>query len=90
MKKALPWFIRLDPFSIEDKLWDRALTRVGNDVLRGAGRFFDIDLNVGNCVLVKKAFRLAAITTPVSGIDKKLHTLIVADSRLLGKRVERV
>jgi 3-methyl-2-oxobutanoate hydroxymethyltransferase len=87
VKKALSWLIRLDPLAIEDKLWDRALTRVGNDQLCGAGGLFDIDLGVGNCVLVEKALRLAAIAAPVGGIDKKLHALIVADSWLLGKHM---
>ena len=87
MKKPLARFVRLDPLSIEDKLRDRAFTRVGNDLLCGAGRLFDIDFRVGNCVLVEKTLRLAAIATPVGGIDNKLHVLIVADSWLLGKRM---
>jgi hypothetical protein len=66
VKEALSWFVRLDPFSIEDKLRDRALASVGNDLLCGAWRLFDIDFGVRNCVLVEKTLRLAAIAAPVS------------------------
>ena len=65
MKKALSWFVRLDPLSIEDKLRDRALPGVSNNLVGGTGRFFDIDLGVGNCMLVEKTLRLAAIAAPV-------------------------
>jgi hypothetical protein len=33
-------------------------------------------------MLAEETLGLAAIAAPVSGIDKKLHTLIVADARL--------
>jgi len=85
MKEALSRFVRLDPLSIEDKLRDCTLTRIGDYLLCGAGCFFDIDFGVGNCMLVEEALRLAAIAAPVGGIDKKFHVLIVADSRRPGK-----
>jgi 3-methyl-2-oxobutanoate hydroxymethyltransferase len=90
VKKALSWFVRLDPLSIEDKLGDGTLTGVGDDLLCGAGRLFDIDLGIGNCVQVKKALGVAAVAAPVSGIDKKLHVPIVADSRHVGKSILRM
>ena len=81
----MPWLVWLDPLSIKDELRNCALTRVGDDLLCGAGCFVDIDFGVGDCVLVEEALRLAAIAAPVCGIDKKFHVLIVADSRRPGK-----
>ena len=82
MQEAFPGSIGLDPFSIQNELWDRALAGVGNDLRCSAWGGFDVDFGVGDGVLAEETLCLAAITAPVGGIDKKLHTTIVADVRL--------
>ncbi len=66
MQEAFSWPIGLDPLSVQDKLWNRALTGVSDYLRRGARCGFDIDLGVGNCVLAEETLGLAAIAAPVS------------------------
>ena len=82
MQETFPGSIGLDPFSIQNELWDRALAGVGNDLRCSAWGGFDVDFGVGDGVLAEEALGLAAVAAPVGGIDKKLHVLIVADVRL--------
>ena len=85
MQEAFPGSIGLDPFSIQNELWDRALAGVGNDLRCSAWGGFDVDFGVGDGVLAEETLGLTAIAAPVGGIDKKFHVLIVADSRRPGK-----
>ena len=65
MQETTAWFVGLDPLAVEHELRNGALAGVGDDLLGGAGRFFDVDLGVGNRVLIEKALGLAAVATPV-------------------------
>jgi len=82
VQEAFPGSIGLDPFSIQNELWDRALAGVGNDLRCSAWGGFDVDFGVGDGVLAEETLGLTAIAAPVGGIDKKLHTMIVAHARL--------
>jgi hypothetical protein len=79
VQEALAWFVRLDPFAVEDELWDAAFAGLGDDLVGGAGGRFDIDLGVGNRVRGEKAFGLATVAAPIGRINKKIHRDIVAD-----------
>lgn len=65
MQKSLARAIRLNPFAIEDELWDGALAGVGDDLVGGAGGALDIDFDEGDCVGVEKTLGLAAVAAPV-------------------------
>lgn len=51
VQKALSRFVGLNPLAVENELRNRALAGVGDHLLCGARRRFDVDLSVGNCVL---------------------------------------
>jgi 3-methyl-2-oxobutanoate hydroxymethyltransferase len=90
VQEAFAGAIGLDPLSVENELWNRALAGVGNDLGRSAWGGFDVDFGVGDGVLAEETLCLAAIAAPVGGIDKKLHTAIVAHARFGGKGILRV
>lgn len=65
VEKALAWFVRLDPLSIEHELRDSTLAGVFHNLRSGAGRRLDVDFCEGDGVLVEEALRFAAIAAPV-------------------------
>ena len=72
-------FVGLDPFSIEDELWDGALADVGDDLCGGAWSIFDVDLCEGEIVLGEEALGFAAVAAPRGGIEEKFHSSIFAE-----------
>lgn len=76
IEKTFARTIRLDPFAINDKLWDGTQTGVLDNFLSGAGRFFNVYIFERNIVLGEKAFRYAAVGTPEGGIDRQIHSFI--------------
>ena len=80
VQEAFAGAIGLDPLSVENELWNRALTGVGDYLVCGARGGFNVDFGVGDGVLAEETLCLAAVAAPVGGIDKKLHVLIVADA----------
>jgi len=87
MKKTLSWLIWLDPLSIQDKLRNGPLARMGDHLRCRARGGLNIDFDVRDRVLGEKAFGLAAVAAPVSGINKELHGHIVADLSSAGKSI---
>ena len=73
VEKSLAGAVGLYPFSIDDKLRNRALARAPHHFLRGTGGSLDIDLFEWNFVLGEKALGLATVRAPKCGINKKLH-----------------
>ncbi|SPE28433.1 hypothetical protein SBA2_40005 [Acidobacteriia bacterium SbA2] len=68
--------VGLDPFTVDYKLGDGALSGAHHDFVDGAGGGFDVDVFVGNVVLSEKALGLAAVGAPSGGIDDEFHELI--------------
>lgn len=65
--------VGLYPFSIDDELGYGALADMMENFLRRTGRYFNIDLCVGDTVLIEKTFCLAAIAAPGGRVEKQLH-----------------
>jgi hypothetical protein len=78
VEKALARPVRLDPFAVDDELWDGSLAYVLDYFVSGSGAGLDIDLGVGDAVLLKKALSFAAIAAPSRGIDQNLHPLMIS------------
>ena len=70
--------VGLDPPSVEHKLWNGALAGMRDDGFGSARSGFDIDLGVGDAVLLEKALRLSAVAAPVGRVDQKFHVSIIA------------
>ena len=79
VEEALAGLVGLDPFAVEDELWDAAFAGLGDDLVGGSWGRFDVDLGVGNRVRGEKALGLATVAAPIGRIDKKIHRDIVAD-----------
>src|SRR6185437_11009004 len=73
VEEALAGNVRLDPFAINHKLRDRALTGMFYDFFRGPGRLFNVNFSEGNIVLLQEALGSAAVGTPEGGIDGDVH-----------------
>ena len=65
VEKTLPWFVGLDPLSVENKLRYGALAGIRDDLGCCAGCGLYVDFGVGDRVQVKKALGLSAIAAPV-------------------------
>jgi hypothetical protein len=78
VEEALAWPVGLDPFAVDDELWDGSLAYVLDYFVSGPGAGLDIDLGVGNAVLFKEAFCFAAIAAPRRGINQNLHLLMIS------------
>src|ERR1700720_3133858 len=77
IEKSLAGTVGLDPFTINDELRDSALSNLPDQLFRRARRGGNVDLFIGDVVLVQEAFGFAAVWAPQSGIDKKLHNPIL-------------
>jgi hypothetical protein len=64
VEEALAGDVGLDPFSIDYELWDGALAGAFHDFIGGSGRGLDVDVGVGQLVLVEEALGLAAVRAP--------------------------
>jgi len=81
VEEALVRAIGLDPFSVNYKLWDGTLAGAPHDLVGGSGRGFDVDVFVGQFVLVEEALGVATVGTPRRGIDGDFHKLRIARIR---------
>jgi hypothetical protein len=77
VQEALAWPVGLDPFAIDYELRDGPLAHVPDKLFCGPGGGFDIDLGIGDLVLVEESFGLAAVAAPGSGINQHMHLLII-------------
>src|SRR5580692_4192224 len=73
--KSLTRHIRLHPLAIDHELWNGLLASVLDDLSQRTRRGLDVDLFIGNVVLGQEAFGLAAIGTPGSGVNRKVHEI---------------
>jgi hypothetical protein len=73
----LAWTIGLNPFAIDYELRDGSLAHVPDQLFCGPGGGLDIDLAIGDLVLVEKSFGLAAVAAPCSGINQHMHSFII-------------
>src|SRR3954465_13951900 len=71
--EALAWRVGLDPFAVDHELRDGTLARVLHHFVRGAGRALDVDLFVGDLVLVEEALGFAAIRAPGACVNGQFH-----------------
>ena len=73
VEKAAPGSVRLDPLAIDHELGDGPFAYMPDDFLGGTGAALDVNFSVGNLVLLKKSFGLAAISAPGGGIHQTEH-----------------
>jgi hypothetical protein len=69
--------IWLDPFTVEYELRDGTLADVSDDLLCGAWGVLDVDLFVGDGMLVEEALGFAAVAAPAGGVKKEFHNPIL-------------
>jgi hypothetical protein len=65
--------VRLNPLSVDHKLWNGPFARALHNFFGRTGNGFDIDFLIRNIVLLQESFGLAAIRTPCAGIDDNFH-----------------
>ena len=65
----------MDPFAVDDELGDGAFADVAEEFLGGAGGSFDVNLCVGDAVMVEKALCFAAVATPAGRVNEQLHCM---------------
>src|SRR5436305_3475565 len=73
IEKAFSRTVGLEPFAVDDKLRDGALAGATDDFLGGAGSGFDVDLLIGELVLVEEALGDAAVGAPEGRVEGDLH-----------------
>src|SRR5437763_2544352 len=73
VEKAFSRTVGLEPFAVDDKLRDGALAGATDDFLGGAGSGFDVDLLIGELVLVEEALGDAAVGAPEGRVEGDLH-----------------
>jgi len=77
VQEALAGPVRLDPFSVNDKLRDRATPRVANHFLGCPRRGLDIDFFVWDAMFREKALSLTAFGAPERGVYRQFHSIIL-------------
>ena len=77
IEKSLAGTVRLDPFAVDDELRDSALSNLPDQLFRRTRRGRNVDLFIGDVVLVEEAFGFAAVWAPEGGINNKLHNPIL-------------
>jgi len=73
--------VGLEPFAVDDQLWDGALSYVLDDLSRGCRVGVDIDLGVGDAVLIEELLGGSAIAAPGSGVNLHVHREILLKLR---------
>jgi hypothetical protein len=73
VEKTFSVAVGLEPFAVYDKLGNGALSGAADDFLRGAGSGFDVDLLIGDLVLVEEALGDAAVGAPKGRVQGDLH-----------------
>jgi hypothetical protein len=79
IEKSLAGTVGLHPFTVNDELRDSALSNLADQLFRRTRGGRNVDLFVGDVVLVQEAFGFAAVWAPESGVNNKLHTPILDD-----------
>src|SRR5947209_20588867 len=69
--------VGLEPFAVDDKLRDGALAGAADDFLGGAGSGFDVDLLVGDLMLVEETLGDAAVGAPEGRVEGDLHAWVL-------------
>jgi len=64
VEEALAWTVGLNPFAVDDELGDGTLAYVLEDEVGCARGLLDVDLFVGDVVLVEEALGFAAVAAP--------------------------
>lgn len=65
--------VGLEPFAVDYQLGNSALAGAADDFLGGAGSSFDIDLLIGDLVLVEEALGHTAVGAPEGCVEGDLH-----------------
>jgi hypothetical protein len=78
VEKPFAGTVRLNPFTVEDELWDSPFAHMPDDFLCRPGVGLDINFGIGNLVLFKEPFSFAAIAAPRSGIHQNMHPSIIS------------
>ena len=73
VKESFARRVGLYPFSIDHKLRDGTFSGALDDLFCGSRSGFDIDIGIGQLMLVEKALGYTAVGTPRSGVDGQLH-----------------
>lgn len=76
VEKALSGKIGLNPFAVNDELWDGALAGTLDDFVSRTGGGFDVNVGEGDIVLREEALGGTAVGAPGSGIDDEFHSCI--------------
>jgi hypothetical protein len=76
VEEAFARAVGLDPFAVDDELWDGALAGAFDDFVDGAGGGLDVDFFESDVVFGEEAFGLAAVRAPGGGIDSEFHGLL--------------
>ena len=77
IEKSLTGTVGLDPFTVNDELWDSALSNLPDQLFRSTRRGGNVDLFIGDVVLVQEALGFAAVWAPENRINNKLHNPIL-------------
>ena len=73
VEEAFAGAVGLDPGAVDDELRDGALSGVADDFGGGAGDGLDIDLLVGDLVLIEEALGDTAVGTPGGCVYEQVH-----------------
>ena len=66
MEESPAWTVRLDPFAFDYELGNGPFADIADNFLGSAWDALDIDLGIGDLVLLEEAFGFAAIAAPGS------------------------
>jgi hypothetical protein len=77
VEKTFTGAVGLEPFAVDDELWDGALAGAADDFLGGAGSGFDVDLLVGDLMLVEETLGDAAVGAPEGRVEGDLHAWVL-------------
>ena len=73
VEESVAGAVGLDPGAVDNELWDGALAGVADDFGGGARDGLDIDLLVGDLVLIEEALGDAAVGTPGGCVYEQVH-----------------
>jgi hypothetical protein len=73
VEESVTGAIGLDPGAIYDELWNGALACSPDDFFGSTRDALDIDLFVGDLMLIEEALGDPTIGTPGGGIDEQVH-----------------
>src|SRR3954462_11184877 len=73
IQKAKAGPVGLHPGAVNDELRDGPLAHMAQYLIGRAGHLLDINLGIGDLMLLEKALCFAAVPAPDSGIDSNMH-----------------